>query len=661
MVASVLLAYARATSMHSSENPPTVEAFLLIEQPRQRLGHWTKALAGLDGPTAPPTVSITAYYDPTSDQALLQLQYDPATANMPFVVEIAVLAEVGMVQPAELSEGERARFLADRLTRCTIRVANQRSASSALTELARKIKDIRANKVSPSSPPPIPAAALARASSTTAPRGDTADPVMLVNAKGTRDQIERYPERAGAPLGTGPEPPPPPRAGTVMQTQPNPVLDTQPNPLVDEDRHRTVPIPDELARKLIGESSQMMRLDMLKPPPASSGRGSEPYLEYSAPKPSRQNTPTTRMRAEVDPRNKTPAPELMTPAPSSGVPQPAPRIRTEQYTEVYMPANTTPQLPSVIHARYMRGGRWVPVRVGALSLKGAVLLAGALPRSDDRVDITFSFGTYRASVRGIVGKVSSNREATQTGVATFSVSFELDDSGKRQLTQLLMAARDAKITIKPPPPRATRRFPVEWKVALGTMRGAVKAIALDVSTHGMFVQPAVALEVDTTLTFSVLLDDGSAPIAGRARVVRQVKDADAKAAGLLAGFGLLIVSMSEADMMRWYGFLARIERRAEKRVLIGAEPARLAELAAGLASLGYAVTGGTDPGALVELVNTDARPADAVLIDAGWLKSEANAALIENSLSSRNLPCVTMQGEVRRARLAIDKLLEVVV
>ena len=162
--------------MHSSEHPPTVEAFLLIEQPRQRLGHSTKALAALDGPTAPPTVAITAYYDPTSDQALLQVTYESANANMPFVVDIAVLAEVGMVQPAELSEGERARFLADRLTRCTIRVTTQRTASGALTELARKIQDIRANKGSPSSPPPIPAAAYTRSPS---PRGDTSDPLML--------------------------------------------------------------------------------------------------------------------------------------------------------------------------------------------------------------------------------------------------------------------------------------------------------------------------------------------------------------------------------------------------------------------------------------------------------------------------------------------------
>jgi hypothetical protein len=55
------------------------------------------------------------------------------------------------------------------------------------------------------------------------------------------------------------------------------------------------------------------------------------------------------------------------------------------------------------------------------------------------------------------------------------------------------------------------------------------------------------------------------------------------------------------------------------------------------------------------------RPADAVLIDAGWLQNEASATLVESLFSARNVPCVTMNGEVRRARQAIDRLLEVVV
>ena len=44
--------------MASTEQPHIVEAFLLIEQPRQRIGHWTKALAALDEPNAPPVMAI---------------------------------------------------------------------------------------------------------------------------------------------------------------------------------------------------------------------------------------------------------------------------------------------------------------------------------------------------------------------------------------------------------------------------------------------------------------------------------------------------------------------------------------------------------------------------------------------------------------------------
>ena len=95
---------------------------------------------------------------------------------------------------------------------------------------------------------------------------------------------------------------------------------------------------------------------------------------------------------------------------------PEPEVVTEQY-------QATPAMPSepkVIYARYLRGGNWVPVRVGALSLKGAALLTGALPRLQDRVDIALDVRRARALVRGAVGKVSTGREAQATGAATFS-------------------------------------------------------------------------------------------------------------------------------------------------------------------------------------------------------------------------------------------------
>ena len=545
-----------------------VEAFLLIEQPRQRLGHWSQMLAALDAQTAPRTCAIVAYYDPTCDQALLDLQYDAQSADMKYVAGVAELAELIMVQPSALSEGERVRFLADRLTRCTIRVTSQRTAVGALGEIARKIRDARLGKAQP---PPLPA------------REDAVTKPMI--AQGTRDDMKTFPKMLAAQA--------PPK-----------VVQQQLNPLENPDRHRTVPMPFDLAHKLTTASSKVIDLDALVPP----------------------TQPPTKHGSAAQP-----------------LPPPEPR---EQNT---------------IYARYLRGGRWVPVRIGALSLKGAALLSGALPRLDDRVDVALIFGANRAIVRGRVNKVSSAREASSTGASTFTLSFELDDSARRQLTALLLAARDAKITIKPPPPRATRRFPVEWQVSLGTLRGGVKAVALDVSTFGMFVQAASPLQVGSALTFSVMLDDGRSQLAGRARVVREIKEGEARVGGLTAGFGLLIVSMSESDRMRWIGFLARIERRAEKRVLIGADAARLAELQAGLASLGYAVTGGTDPGALVQLANAEARPADAVLIDADWLQNEASATLVESLFNARNVPCVTMHGEARRARQAIDRLLEVVV
>ena len=491
---------------------------------------------------------------------------------------------------------------------------------------------------------------------------------MLVHAKGTRDNLEKLPDK----LGDGPEPPPPPRREAA----------TEENPLARPDRHRTVPMPDELSQRLRGEASGLMNLSSLPKPPA---RGSDAKLPGISTVDTGKRTqqvgtldngrktppPTARLTAHGSRVTPTPTgdtgrternpPGPTTPMHAHGRTTPAPRARTEALTDPYLPTPGQPQLPDVIYARYLRSGRWVPVRVGALSLKGAVLLAGALPRIDDRIDVAFQFGSHRSIVRGIVNKVSSSREAMQSGASTFGLAFDLDSATRTSLTSLLMSARDAKITIKPPPPRVTRRFNVEWQVALGTVRGAVRATALDVSTQGMFVQPAANLDIGSTLTFSVVLDDGTAPIAGRARVVRQIRDAEAKSCGLAAGFGLVLVSMSEADRMRWLGFLARIERRADKRVLIGAEPSRLAELQAALASLGYAVGAAGDPGALAQLANSDSRAADAVLIDAGWLQNEANATLMENTFTKRNVPCVTMQGEVRRARQQIDRLLEVVV
>jgi hypothetical protein len=584
--------------MHPRSHPPLIEAFLIIEQPRQRLSHWIKTLAALDSDAAPPLATVTAYWEPHTDHALIGLRYDELAlgpAGLDYVVELALLAEIGMIQPAELAVGDRRRFLAERLSRCTLQVAGERNVTNAITELARRIRELKKTSVV-SELPENPSKAMR-------PRTGTDDnPVMLVNAKGTRD-IDR---------------------DEVMRSQ---TL----QPITRDEAPARLPSPNVISRQQRAATVEVAPSEL-------------------------QQMVRSAMAATVTPS----APVMVTTRAgesSNSIPR---QVRGTKAEQLVVPASG-PTPPGIIYARYLRSGRWVPVRIGALSLKGAALMAGALPRMQDNVDIALSFGDYRALVRGPVNKVSTVQEAQMSGAATFSITFELDDASRRQLTTLLTAARDAKVVIKPPPPRSNRRFPVEWPVCLGSNRGAMRANALDVSRDGMFVRPQNPLTLDTDMMFSAVLDDGGSAISGRARCVRHITDADARACGLVPGWGLNIVEMADEDRARWNEFLARVEKRSDKRVLIGASPARLAELQSGLAAAGYAVTGGTDAGALVQLASAESRPVDAAMIDGGWLTPGTPVQWVESLFAARNAPCVTIHGaDGRRARATIDKLLSVV-
>jgi hypothetical protein len=195
--------------MQTTETSQRIEAFLLVEQPRQRIGHWTNALAALDSPFAPTVAAVVAYYDPSTDQGLLNLQYERDALDeqgKQYLMNVAILAEVGMVQPAELSEGERVRFLSSRLSRCTIRVTTSTTAVGALNELVKRIKNERAPQGV--KPPPIPTA---------------------VSAKGTRDNLEKAAKDA---LG--------------MHNTPGTSRDLVPR----LDRHSTAKMPADVAQQL---------------------------------------------------------------------------------------------------------------------------------------------------------------------------------------------------------------------------------------------------------------------------------------------------------------------------------------------------------------------------------------------------------------------------
>jgi len=636
--------------MPAMEFQPLLEVFLLVEQPRQRLSHWTQALAPLDGPGAPPVATVDAYFDPTANQAIFRLRYDELAlgpSRLNFVVEVALLAEIGMIQPAELLEGDRDRFVTERMAGCTVHVGDQRQIVRALVELVRRVR-VQGQQAMASVPEPAPRA-------------------------------PSPPERA----------PSPPRAalarGSVRQPRHQVVFDDSPDaaavPEPVQNHIKTKPITSP-ARRTAGaeafeaftssespeafapsEAAETVRRAPNVPARHMAAAESAESLELREWRESHESHDTVRRVPNVVPRGGAlhrASTVTMEPEEAARMIEEAtPQAEVEVITEPYLVAPGTELRPDTIYARYLRSGRWVPIRIGTLSLKGASLLAGALPRIDDRVDIALAYANYRALVRGAVGKVSTMQEAATTGAATFSVSFELDPESRRELTALLTAARAAKVTLKPPPLRSTRRYPVEWPILLGTTRGAVRAEALDVSTGGMFVKPVHALVLDTNVAFSMVLDDGLAPVSGRTRVVRNVSEGDAKITGLSPGYGLSIIEMPGEDRERWSAFITRIEQRASKRVLIGAAPARLAELQNGLVAAGYAVTGGTEPGAIAQLASTGAHPVDAALIDASWL-AEASSSRVESLFSQRKLPCVTVHGDAQRARIAVDRLLSVV-
>jgi hypothetical protein len=340
------------------------------------------------------------------------------------------------------------------------------------------------------------------------------------------------------------------------------------------------------------------------------------------------------------------------------VADPIARTGSDPFLPALGPHAGDPAEQSQIDVRYLRSGRWAPARLRALSLKGAYLITAAFPRVGDHVHIALGLGDLGALVRGAVFHVTTAADIASTGTSGFAVRFELDDAARAQLATLLQRARAAGVTITPPPPRGSVRLPVQWPVKLATNRGATKGDALDVSRGGMFVQAVRALDLDQPVSFSAVLDDGNAPVSGRARVVREINEVDAARRGLRAGFGLAIQEMGDADIDRWNLFLARVQRRGEHRILVGAAPARLAEVSAGLTGAGYAVVGGTDAGSLVQLSDAQARPPDVAVIDATLLEgSEPN--WLETLFSARKVPCVTLRGDARRARVVVDKLLAV--
>ena len=287
----------------------------------------------------------------------------------------------------------------------------------------------------------------------------------------------------------------------------------------------------------------------------------------------------------------------------------------------------------VLRIRFLRGERWLPGRVRYVSNREIRVASGAPLRLGDSAILGLSFGCDELFVTGTVCDVQSVDDSDAEQSPGFSVSFTLlTESKSTQLVKLLRRARDAGVSLSPPPARGAPRFPVSWPIvvssATGTDDGAQRALAMDISWSGLYIDRI--LPVGSELQLAIPLDTSGQAVRCRARVVRTVSEDKARDLQTIAGSGVILTHFGPRDSDRYQGFLDRIKFRCQRRVVVVASANRALGLSRALAAAGYAVTSSTDPQALAELADREPRPPDIAIIDeslAGVLEGQMLRAM----------------------------------
>jgi len=598
---------------------PTYEVFLVLPHARAGLPAMTRALEPLAQGPIPSPLGADVYYRKATDIALLAIRFDERQVTLDDLTWLAELAEgagVPLLDPTRLKERDRRRFY-----------------DSYLRGYELVLEDL---------PAPIPAlAALGH---------DLDLPDMPVPAPQRRREADTE-----VPIFTGPT------GFPVPPTTPPPLPRAVTEP----------PLPPRVKGRRLGSPAAHVVARLPRLPSTRAATGGTNNRRPSA----------NRLLTEREPQ--TPPPARDSPPPEASPADGAKalgkqRARTRRETTPATPiakkpvrdgsrkvANGSgphpvveePAPPPEIDVRYLRGSEWVPARLRSLSLRGAYLVTGALPRAGDTVHIALGFRGAGAMISGNVYHVTTVEDAAGTGSSGFAIRFPQEPSTQReQLVALLRRARAAGVTIKPPPARVAVRFPVHWPVRLGTRFGGITAEAQDVSTGGMFLVVERELP-DGDLRFQLPLDNDDAAISGRARTVRRVTDQMAMARGLSKGYGLLIVELSDLDERRWTCFLERVRRRSERRVVIGARGPRFDALMQSLTSAGYVVSGAGDAAEVLRLAAADSRPPDGALIDSSLLAHHERRRL-ESALAERGVRVISSaREEPARARAVIDRML----
>lgn len=604
--------------MTTRTDTPTYELFFVLEAFHTCFAEYVAALRPLADELGDELLGCDGYYRESTDVALLALRFDERSFGadrLRDVLDFAGGAGIAALDPAKLPDRDRKRFYNGYLQQYPLRADDHPAADAALFALGETL-GLRV---------PMPRMLTQRVVRVRPPTADvdtnTAVPSIarrlplpppgLAKARGKRREPTAQPAPAPVARPRDEFPPEPPTRQITPPPRPLPA----PVPTaVDEIPTQPTDSP-ELAPP---------------PPPRRYPRAS------SAPPPRRQDTATVRR----------PTPQGSAPPGVARPPGSAPPSSSE---------------PPIIHARFRRGDEWVPARLRSLSLKGAYLACGAPPRLHDDVHIALGLDQQGTVMRGNVVHVTDADESDGTGASGFGVLFPTTESpARRQLRELLRVAQTRGVVLDPPPSRRHVRFPVRWPVCFALRaQPQLDLSALDVSQRGLFVATMERLPAGT-LDFSLLPEAGMSPIRGRARVAREVPWKMACSRGLTTGFGLEITDFAPRDRERYEAFVERIGQRARRRVVVGASPERTEALVAGLSSAGYSVTGTSDPNALVQLVECDARPPDVAVLCSTLTVNPDAVRRLEQVLGSRKVPLISIQGEAPpRTRAVVDDLLHV--
>lgn len=687
--------------------------YLVLDQPRQRYTHWIEALAPLGAPGSPPPLQVDAYFVAAEDRALLGLWYQAGdSVAAALVAEVTRLAEIYVIDPACLAEPDR-RALLERVAECEVIVDRRTSIGDALNELVRRVRELRAapSAHSPSSRTITGRRTMAGVATTAARESSPALSATAAAEWSERpergapaersERAETVDYRHGAELELSAQPvTASPRAtldfrnafpeAEELRSSPDDVRGSRPDralPALGAQPHRGDVRREELQRGDAQPSARLgrpagTRNDLS---PLMSSTGASVPVSPSTPLLPRARRPSQALDGrlpsgaaltgipQLTPRaargGDSPASassfsssvgEGLVAGAATAMPRPSAsrerRARTEATTDPFLLAFEA-AAPS-FSARYLRGARWLPAQLSQLSLEGAQLAAVSLPRAGDVVYMALAFGECEVAVRGEVSHVSDELEAQSGGAAFFQVRFLLDEPTRARLYALLLRARQANAQMPPPALRRSRRSAVVWPIMLATSRGSIRAELLDLSELGLFVAPLRELELEGNVGFSLVLEDQVTSVSGRAQVVRRAAP-DGKERGARAGYGLECTELAGGHRPVWERFVARIRRRAGRRVLLGAPSARFDELANALVAAGYAVHGSVEPASVAQLAEAERRPPDAAVLDAEWMAAGGAPSWLEEVFTARGIRCVTSGADPRRAYIEVDRVLGV--